>query len=128
MNKVVLRLGLAIAVLAATAAVALAAATPKLGGTYVGKTSHNRAVRIVLDKRAQRNGTIKGLFILCGAKFHISVVHGHFGIHTTTAGGLVSTFRAKGSWSSRTIILGEVDLDFTSNCQGLPGPFSAALR
>ena len=127
MKKLPYRIGLVFAILGVTAAVALSA-TPKLGGVYVGKTSHHRTVKIVLDRHAQRNGAIKGLFELCGAKFHMTVVHGHFGIHTTTAGGAVSTFRAKGSWSSGQVVHGQIELDFTSNCQGLPGNFSATLR
>lgn len=114
----------ALAVIATCAIVAVAiAATPKPGGTYQGMSSHHHSLRI----KVARNGKT-GVLTYCGYKVKIHIVGNHFGVRVTTAGGAVSVLRLHGAWVTRRLVQGRIDLDFASNCNGLPGPWSATLR
>jgi hypothetical protein len=112
-----------LAVIAACATVAVAtAATPKPGGTYVGSSASHHPLRI---KMAHNGKT--GILSFCGYNVKIHIVGNHFGVRITTAGGLVSVLRLHGAWMTRRLVQGHIDLNFASNCNGLPGPWSATL-
>ncbi|HEY6399221.1 MAG TPA: hypothetical protein VIX82_17385 [Solirubrobacteraceae bacterium] len=128
--KKLLRLALVTsAVLCVSVAVALAA-MPKLGGTYVGGTFKHLPVKITIAKKPVKKGVYKGTFSYCGYKVGIFVVKGRFGIwkYNIDLGQKVSIFRGYGSFSDRKHAAGHIDLDFTSNCDGLPGNWSATLK
>jgi hypothetical protein len=118
---------LASVVMCASVAIALAS-PPKPGGTYVGGTFRHFPVRITVAPKLLKKGVYKGTFSYCGYKVGIFIVHGHFGVWKKTAGGAVSVFRAYGSFRSRQVAQGHIDLDFTSGCDGLPGAWTATLQ
>jgi hypothetical protein len=129
MKKLVRLLLLTSAVLCASVAIALAA-MPKLGGTYVGGTFKHSPVRITIDSKPVKPGVYHGTFKYCGYKVGIFVKKGHFGIwkYNVDFGRRVSIFRGYGSFTDRQHAGGHIDLDFTSNCDGLPGDWSATLK
>jgi hypothetical protein len=117
------------AVLCASVAIALAA-MPKLGGTYAGGTFKHSPVRIAIAKKPLKKGVYKGTFSYCGYKVGIFVVKGHFGVwkYNVDFGQRVSIFRGYGNFTDRKHAHGHIDLDLTSNCDGLPGDWSATLK
>jgi hypothetical protein len=129
MKKFARLLLLTSAALCASAAIALAA-MPKLGGTYAGGTFKHFPVRITVASKPLKKGVYKGTFAYCGYKVGIFIVHGHFGIwkYNVDLGQRVSIFRGYGNFTSRQHAHGHIDLDFTSNCDGLPGDWSATLK
>ena len=114
---------LALAGVLACAMVAVAtAAAPKSGGTYQGTSASHHSMRIVVARDGKT-----GVLTYCGTfrvGFHI--VHGHFGARLTIAGGLVTEFRVRGGWKTRTLAEGQIDL--VLGCDGRPGPWSARLK
>ncbi|MDQ6820696.1 MAG: hypothetical protein ACR2L9_09500 [Solirubrobacteraceae bacterium] len=128
--KKLLRLALVTsAVLSVGVAVAFAA-MPKLGGTYVGGTFKHSPIRITIASKPVKKGVYKGTFSYCGYKVGIFVVKGRFGIwkYNVDFGQKVSIFRGHGGFSDRQHAHGTIDLDFTSNCDGLPGTWTATLK
>lgn len=115
----------------ATASLALAAspaAQPIPGGTYRGGTAKGGAVKIVVSRHRMKGGVYRATFTYCGLKVGIFIVHGRFGARITTAGGLVTEFRAAGYFKTRKLAVGRINLDFSSRCKGLPGNWSARLK
>jgi hypothetical protein len=129
MKKLAALLLLTSAALCASAAIALAA-MPKLGGTYVGGTYKHFPIRITIASKPVKKGVYKGTFSYCGYKVGIFIVKGRFGVRKTgpSIGVPVTIFRAFGSFSSRKAVAGKIDLDFTSNCDGQPGTWTATLK
>jgi hypothetical protein len=129
MKKLVQLLLLTSAVLCVSVAIALAA-MPKLGGRYVGGTYKHFPVRITVASKPLKKGVYKGTFSYCGYKVGIFIVKGHFGVWkwNLDLGQRVSIFRGYGNFTDRQHAHGHIDLDFTSNCDGLPGDWSATLK
>ena len=128
--KKLLRLALVTsAVLSVGVAVAFAA-MPKPGGTYVGGTFKHSHIRITIASKPVKKGVYKGTFSYCGYKVGIFITHGRFGIwkYNVDFGTKVSIFRGKGGFSDRRHAHGTIDEDFTSNCDGLPGSWTATLK
>ena len=117
------------AALCVSAAIAIVA-VPKLGGTYVGSTVKGHRIRIKVASKPTKKGVYKGTFQYCGLKIGIVIVHGHFGARQTapSIGVPVTLFRAFGSFDNKQSAHGRVDLDFSSNCKGQPGDWTATLK
>jgi hypothetical protein len=129
MKRILRLMLLTSAALCASVAIALAA-MPKLGGTYAGGTYKHFPVRITIAKKPLKHGVYKGTFSYCHYKVGIFVVKGHFGIwkYNVDFGTRVSVFRGYGNFTDRQHAHGHIDLDLTSNCDGLPGDWSATLK
>jgi hypothetical protein len=119
--KVVCR-SVALAAIAVFLSFAVAnAAIPKFGATYVGSSASHKPLRITVS----RDGTT-GELSYCGYTVGIHIVGDHFGVHKTIADGQVSVFRIHGSWKTKRLVSGKIDLDF--GCDGRPGNWSATLK
>jgi hypothetical protein len=118
----VLRRSVVLAVVAACVSFAVAsAAIPRFGGTYVGSSGSHKPLRITVSRDGKT-----GELTYCGYRVGIHISRDHFGVHKKVADGQVSVFRIYGSWKTRQMVSGFIDLDF--GCDGLPGPWSATLR
>jgi hypothetical protein len=114
-------LGIALALLGICSGLALAA-SPKRGGTYLGRSASHHGIRITVA-RDGRSGTLK----YCRRfKVGFRIRRGSFGARLTEAGGLVTIFRIHGHWQTRRLVTGEIGLAL--GCGGRPGPWSASLR
>jgi hypothetical protein len=112
--------GLAVIAVLASFAVA-SAATPKFGATYVGSSASHKPLRITVSRDGRT-----GKLTYCGYTVGIHIVRDHFGVHKTIADGQVSVFRIHGSWKTKQLVSGKIDLDF--GCDGRPGSWTATLK
>jgi hypothetical protein len=113
---------ISLAAIAVLASVAVAgAATPKLGGTYVGSSASHKRLKITVSRDGKT-----GKLTYCGYTVGIHIVRDHFGVHKKIADGQVSVFRIYGSWKTKQLVSGKIDLDF--GCDGRPGNWSATLK
>jgi hypothetical protein len=118
----VVRRAVGLAAIAVFASFAVAsAAIPKFGGTYVGSSGSHKPLKITV---ARDGKTCKLTY--CGYTVRIHIVRDHFGVHKTIADGQVSVFRIHGSWKTKQLVSGKIDLDF--GCDGRPGNWSATLK
>jgi hypothetical protein len=118
----VLSRSVSVAAVALLASVAVAvAATPRFGGTYVGSSAWHKTLRITVSHDGKT-----GKLTYCGYTVGIHIVRDHFGVHKKIAGGQVSVFRIYGSWKTKQLVSGKIDLDF--GCDGRPGNWSATLK
>jgi hypothetical protein len=109
------------AIIASVSFAVASAATPKVGATYVGFSASHKPLRITVSHDAS-----KGKLTYCGYTVRIHIVRDHFGVHKTIAGGQVSVFRIHGSWKTKQLVSGKIDLNF--GCDGRPGSWSATLK